>query len=217
MNPLLLVMNPRAIEECVAAIRRLPIRKAWLTGFTESQLESVIESLIDEHDEHTHFLILSDDGIPTRSALEQVLTLLEAGHPVVTGYSNLDATGQIVNIGRAGFHLKPWPTGQDSYDLMDLGEVAAHPEEAIPISTVGFSLTGMSRELWRQFPFLTYGGARGWGSDYSLSYRLQEAGIVPVAAREAFFYHVKERVNVLDREPRKRLLVGEIDAGVTVE
>jgi hypothetical protein len=73
----------------------------------------------------------------------------------------------------------------------------------------------MPRDLWRQFPFGAFGGpSSSWASDFHLSHRLRDAGVPMVAARDGYTEHLKERWLELDRDPRKRLLVGERPAQV---
>jgi hypothetical protein len=45
--------------------------------------------------------------------------------------------------------------------------------------------------------------------DYDLSYRLARDGVQIQAAVGAYVHHVKERWSHMDRNPNKRLLVGE--------
>ncbi len=98
-----------------------------------------------------------------------------------------------------------------SYPLRTLDEARMWVEPLIPTTLLGFALSGMSREMWKLYPFDVYGPQHGgWGSDYNLSYRLGQDGIPIVAPRVAEIRHLKEQVNHLDKEFDKRILVGEI-------
>ena len=213
MNPLLLILNPRDIRECVESIAALDIDKAWLTGYSEYGLISVIADLIDETD-YSHYLVLSDDAIASQHALEAVLELLW-NHPVATGFSNLDCVEPWVNLAKTP--LIGRNPGAGAYNLYQWAEVLGYPSPVVPTYFAGMCLTGMSRELWQQFPFDCYNGDPGNASDFSLCLRLQDAEIPIVAAREGFVYHVKELWSKPDQEERKKLLIGKIPASVRIE
>lgn len=211
MNPLLLILNPRRIMECVGAIDLLPIDKVWLTGYTERQLEQVIPDVVDQAHEYTHLLAIADDCMPTMPALMAVLSLVE-DFPVVTGYCNLDSSGDgRVNITKTKL-LEP--LGHGSYDFWTERELVRWPSDRVPTTFAGFCLTAMPRRLWQHYPFQCI-GEQGWASDYSLSMRLQRDAIPIVAHRAAKVHHVKETWSAPDQEHRKRLLIGEIPAAVT--
>lgn len=211
MKPLLLVLNPRRIPECIEAIEALKVDKAWLTGYTETQLEEAIPEVLAQTD-HDPILVLSDDTVPTQEALDAVLDQWAAENSirptVVTGYCNLDVTSQYVNVTRRPFTTRH--STVDAYDFYSYAEMGdQHPD--IPVRTwfAGMCLTCMSRDLWERFPFQTY---QERSSDFALSLRLQEADIPILAPPKAMVWHVKERWNYLDQAPDRRLVVGEIPA-----
>ncbi len=208
MNPLLLIFNPRQIDECIDAFNLLPIDKAWLTGYTEAELDDVIGDVIASSD-YTHYLATSDDGIVPEFALEAVLDTLETeAHPVVTGYSNLDITNMHVNLTKAPFKNLREST-VDDYDMYHLSEIIGWPDELVPTCFAGFAITGMSREMWLRYPFRS----DGVPTDYNLCRRLQADGVPIVAPKKAFTWHVKDKINE-GGTGRKRLLVGQIPAEV---
>lgn len=92
VRPLLMVMNPRNISRCMKAILSLNVDKVLLKNMFEAELVDVISNIVEEHEEYTHFMLLADDTVPSQKALEAVLSLAGWGHPVVTGFCNLDAT-----------------------------------------------------------------------------------------------------------------------------
>ncbi len=208
MNPLLLIFNPRQIEECVASIERLPIDQAWLTGYTEPDLEPVIAEIIATTD-YSHYLVVSDDGVVPEFALEAILqTLWIDAHPVVTGYSNLDATDMRVNLTRTPFQNLRESTMED-YDLYHLSDVIGWPDELVPTCFAGFAVTGMSRDMWLRYPYQS----QGVPSDYNLCRRLQADEVPIVAPKRAFMWHAKDRINE-GGVGRKRLLIGSVPAEV---
>lgn len=235
MRPLLVVMNPRNIEECVSSYRRLPLDKAWMTGYSEPDLP--IAQLVEDTD-YTHYLVVSDDAVVPVGALAPILEALDDGHPVVTGYSNLDATDMRVNLTKSPFKIRDVSLHQD-YDFWHLSEVIAYPFDLVPTFFAGMCMTGMSRDLWREFPFkcvkphpdarerererrLKEGDGLGartpmLPSDWYLCVRLDNVGIPIVACQQSFVWHVKERLNQTDTEDRKRLLLGIVPQEVRME
>jgi len=97
-DPLLAVMNPRRIPECMASLEALPIRRAWLQRYTEWELQSVIASIVEDEAIHfTHLGLVSDDVIVSPEALAAVLDVARV-HDVATGYCRLDSTHPLVNV-----------------------------------------------------------------------------------------------------------------------
>ncbi len=204
MSDLLIVLNPRQIAECLLTLRALKIDQAWCTGYTEHQLQPVIADLVEQH-AYEHYIVVPDDVIPTQPALDAVRAALAAGQPVVTGYCNLDTSGDDrVNITRSPLTE---PRTMASYDFYTQRQVDQYRAELVPTHFVGFALTGMSRPLWQRYPFQAY-GSPGCSSDYHLSRRLAADGVPMVAPKRGRVHHVKDRVNHLDSDPRKRLILG---------
>lgn len=211
-DPLLAVMNPRRIPECIASLEALDVRKAWLSNYTEWQLQEVMHELVEGEVPFTHLCLVADDCIVTQQALDAVLAHAPA-HPVVTGYCRLDWSHPLVNITRAPLHGHMPTAG--AYDFYTLEDVQAWPEPVVPTGFVGFALTCMTRELWREYPFGAFGSAhQAWSSDFHLSMRLRDAGVPMVAAREGLVGHLKKRWNKLDDTPGRELMVGKEPAGV---
>ena len=213
-DPLLAIMHPRDIPDAVAAFRALDIRRAWLQGYTEWQLQEVVRSIVDDEDiPFTHLLMVADDVVVPQAALDAVLDLAREGRPVVTGWCRLDATHPLVNI-TDGALMGDEPT-PGAYRFRRFADVVAHPSPVIETGFVGFALTCMPRAMWRAFPFGAFGGpSQSWASDFHLSRRLRDAGVPMVAARDGGCHHLKERWLEMDRDPSKRLLIGERPATV---
>src|SRR5688572_2613261 len=97
-------MHPRRITECVDAFKALDADKAWLSGYTEKQLCDVVPKVIEETD-YDNYLMVSDDFLVSQEAFDAVTSLLEQGHPVVTGYANLAFDNPLVNITKSPVQL----------------------------------------------------------------------------------------------------------------
>jgi hypothetical protein len=207
---LLMVMNPRLIDECVRSISALEVDKAWLIGYTEAQLEEAVPALVSDTD-YDRYVIVSDDVVVTPRALEVVVEQGDGRPDVVTGWTNLDTTDEglrMTSVTSAPFTA--YESTAEQYRWTPMREVV---RGAAVRRTwfAGMCLTSMSRDSWLRFPFGTFNGG-GFSSDFDLSWRLQQAGVPVWALRDAGVFHVKECTSPwrLDAEPRKRLrLLGD--------
>jgi hypothetical protein len=214
-DTLLLIMNPRSIPECIDAIRDLRgIDKAWLSYYTELELEQIIPTLIDQLD-YRRISIISDDTTPTQAALDEVLELHDAldepDNASACGWVNIDAS-----CGLSTFHPQPLRgTGpsRDTYRFATL-------DDAHKISNVqrtyfhAMTFHTMTRELWQRYPFATYNGC---ASDLHQCVRLQADNVPIYTTRNAYVAHVKEIRDQLDTAHHKRLLIGERAPRITIE
>lgn len=209
----LVVMNPRRITECIEGIKGCRIDKLWIENTWEREIADRWDEVLDLTAAYERIFLISDDAIPHTYQIEMLSELLDRGHPVVTGYSNLSVADMRVNLTKGP--LGDVPT-VDAYDFYSLAEIQEFPREVVPTTVVGFSLTGMSREMWTRFPFQVQPES-GCQSDYNLAKRLERAGIPMVAHRDVFVWHVKQVWNQGDTDPRKRLLIGVEPKGLRFE
>lgn len=217
MKPLLLVMNPREIPRAMEAISALKIDKVWLKRYWEKELEEIIERIVQDAEAkgYTHLLLLSDDTVPSQSALDAVLKYLSS-HPVVTGYCNLDSVLPYVNLTKEPFQFDNESHAND-YKWFTRAEVESSTTDLIKTQFTGACLTGMSIELWKRFPFQVLSrpdAPLGYASDWKLSIRLQKAAVPIVAVKGAFVEHLKTLwlegpAQDMKKDPNFRLLMGE--------
>jgi hypothetical protein len=211
-NTLLIILNPRAIPECIDALRDLRgVNKAWCSYYTELELEHVIPRII-ESTYYERYMILSDDTIPTQHALDTVLGLHDA-HPdaVACGWVNLDSISGLATYNPAP--LKASAPVVDAYSFTTLDEARSMPHGARTWFH-GFVLSTMSRELALRYPFGSY---HGCASDLHQCNRLQADDVPIYTSADAEVFHVKERANTLDQAYEKRLLIGERPSRVTFD
>lgn len=212
---ILIVLNPRRIEECLAAINALSISKLWIRNHSELEIQEAwpeIERMLEGFE---NAFIISDDAIPRPHALAFLRRALGPERPVVTGYSNLSETDFRVNLTKTPVEER---ISADSYDLYTLKEIQEHPDSLVRTYFTGFSLTGMSLEMWKRYPYrVETDGARDMAADYNLSKRLNRDEVPIYAHREAFVWHTKEVWSQNDQEPRKRLLVGVEPKSMEIE
>src|ERR1017187_6257245 len=155
MKPLLVIMNARHIERALNAFQALTIDCAYVSGYTEPELKDVFAGLIDNTD-YSHYIITSDDVVVRQRAVDAVLDLLKAGHPVATGWCNHDLIEPGVNIQKTRLPSLAHPTTREQWNWYHFAEVLSYPTDAIPTYFTGMCLTGMSKEMWQQFPFDSY-------------------------------------------------------------
>lgn len=186
----LVVLNPRRIPECMAAFEALPVRKVYVRNWTERQIADNWDEILGACDADK-VLVVSDDALVSRGALDSVLGLLEA-HPVATGWCPLAEGHELANL--ATNVLREGPPNPADYEFVRCDDVRG----LVATSFAGMCLTGMSRGLWGRFPFECY-SVPGFASDYHLSYRLQQAGVPIVSHGDARCEHVKAVWNVRDR------------------
>lgn len=216
MRPVLAVLHPRRIPSVIEALLGVDVPKAWISGYTEYQIQQAAWPDLMRQVQakgYTHMLVVSDDAIVSQDAVDAVLALLEDGHPVASGYSNLDNERDLVNLTHDRLPEQP---AVDAYRMLTAGEVAEGPE-LIETFFSGMTLTAMSLDMWREYPFRVYGGSPGYCSDHHLCYRLQEAGVPIVASKAAFVHHLKPSWLEVDKVEAHKLLIGEIPARVIVE
>lgn len=217
-----MVLNPRRIPYCMAALQALQAPKLWLSFMTEIEAAREIGRAI-EGTAFDRYVLISDDCEPTQAALDAVLAMHDEGHPVVTGYSNFDAvrdeatgayTAKLPFVNLCTNRLDPPPPGAHSYVFMTRAEVDAMPDAPIATTFTGLSFTCMSRDMWLQFPART--ASSGGQMDYQLSHDLQRREVPIVAAKGGFVWHCKDEFGVYpDKAPEKALLVGVEPSAVT--
>ncbi len=215
MKDLLVILNPRRIDECIDSYKALAIDKLWVSNMTEYEVRHRWPEILEAAADYNRLIVQSDDGIVRPYALAEIRRLLNVGHPVVTGYSNLSAQDFRVNLSKSP--LKD-TLGPDAYELYTLAEVMEYPWPEVPTYLAGMCITGMTHSMWQRFAFTTYWDEPpGNASDYMLSRLLNDNNIEIVAARDAFVWHVKQVWNTQDTDPRKRLWVHEHPSEIVLE
>lgn len=186
MKPLLMIMNPRKIPQCMSALEALDIDKVWLKNWTERELVSVIAEVIQSTD-HDVIGLVSDDAIPPGTSLDLILSAFEPS-AVYTGYCNMEENTPEVNLSRTPLIVKE-QASIDCYDFPTRDELDSH-EGLYRSFFTGFAMTFMSREMWLKYPFDCIGDP-GYQSDYSLSCRLQNDAVDIWAVPGAFMPHLR--------------------------
>jgi hypothetical protein len=206
-------MNPRQIPEAITTIRRLPVDKAWLSNYTETELEAVVRDVVNTTS-YDRYSIISDDTIPTIAAFHEVLCIHDQhSNAVACGWVNIDASCGLSTYQPTPFSADVnWPR-RDAYNFTPLATAhAMHNTQRTYFHAMTFAT--MSRDHWLRFPFGTYSGS---ASDLHQCVRLQEAGVPIYTSAAAYVYHAKEVRDRVDTAPQKRLLIGEREACVTME
>jgi hypothetical protein len=198
---LLLVMQARILLPELDRIRALHIDKVWFRGYNEKQLETAMPKVIEDTN-YDNYILLADDTLPEQKALDCIVEGL-LSHEIITGYSNTHVGSPRVNLCRSP--LRGTFPGPISYDWMTFADVS-RKEQIFQTYFMGFSLTGMRRELWRAYPFKTVQmtphpkrvlGFDGWGSDFMLSKRLHQGNKLQLAHKDAFVVHTNRQENFI--------------------
>lgn len=206
IRPVVAVLNPRNIPECMDSFRALPVDKVWVRRYTEPQLADLWPHLLEEAARrgYTHLSAISDDTIAPPRAWQAILENIDAA-PCVTGWCNLQTHGD----SRANITDSPLVDRVPSiasYDFPTAWDVLTGPALR-PTWFSGMSFTTMRVETWQRFLFRPYMPS-GCASDYNLSLQLQDAGLGIVCARDAFIQHVKATFNAHDATKGRELLNG---------
>lgn len=192
------------------SLKELEGPKVWLKYFTEWQLKSVIASVV-RSSAYERYTVISDDCIVTQRAYDSVLQLHEDTEPgaVITGFCNLDVNSNLVNLTKYPFVGSSEPT-KESYIWYSQEEIDNWPDTE-PVTTyfAGMSLTCMSRNMWRKFPWDCFGPPLGWAADYHLALRLRDAGVSIFAPKDGFVYHTKPDWLIHKAPPGREILVGK--------
>lgn len=210
MRALLCVMNARRIPECLESYEALDIDVVYMTGFTVAELVDVHREIVEVTDFDV-YLNVSDDCVVTPEALEAVLAPLEEGAPAATGWCRLHEESPWANVCHSPLIGKR-PIRR-AYPFYGANEVRAWPDPLLPTHFMGMSLTGLTRDLWLDFPYGCFflRGPRGNSSDFHLSMRLRDAGVPMVAARDGYVEHMKPRHRTYKPfPPSHEILVGKI-------
>jgi hypothetical protein len=93
---ILMILQPRAIPEAIESLNTLDIEKVWFRGYTEMELEIVLNDFINDTD-YDYYWIIADDVVVDNKPLEVLRPKLYEGE-VVTGYCKLYQTSNYVNL-----------------------------------------------------------------------------------------------------------------------
>lgn len=240
MKSCLMVMNARAIPECILSLKALKIDKAWFRGFTEAQLEEQITAFVKTTD-YDRYILVSDDVIATQQALDNLLSLQGAG-PVVTGWCNIFPGQTLANLvlrpianesGSFYYRLRehmPKDAVKPLKRLYAMGVIKApvnlllwrhFPDEeevwAMPplfrTYFVGWALTSLTRDFWLRYGFhySTEKFTGGHGSDAKMSSDLDRDGVKMLCARDSFVYHLGTMRNFLVGRVKPKVIIDPME------
>ena len=235
MKSVLMIMNARDIPECILSLKALKIDKAWFRGYTEPQLEKVINDFVRTTD-YGYYILVSDDVIVTEAALENLLEVNESAD-VVTGWCNIFAGKTVSNVelkpnidGDASFYIRvrdmlpKWslPFIKSLYNIPGLAYFLEKPiynhfpdEDEIwrqgPVFQtyfVGWALTSISRAAWLKYGFrYPVSTKAGHGSDRAMSQDLLNDGLKAYCARDSFIYHLRTTRNFIVGKEAPRVIL----------
>jgi len=127
-NEILMILQPRAIPEAIESLNKLDIEKVWFRGYTEMELEIVLNDFINDTD-YDYYWIIADDVVVDNKPLEVLRPKLYGGE-VVTGYCNLYQESDFVNLSlRKLPYLIPESEVYNNYQVIKSGEII--PDEDV--------------------------------------------------------------------------------------
>lgn len=216
MKPLLVILRPREIEECISAFRALKISKVWINFHYELDAVSrILPEVLDtaEGKGYTHLILVSDDAVVEQSALDRLLAMPETLR-AVSGWVNLDSTMERSNISLVPMTLAYQPMDVSQYQLLPIEDVKAQ-SDPFQATFSGFALLRMPIDLWKAVDLRLC--QRNSCSDHYVYARLAELREPLWVSPSVFAFHVKEIGGALDLEPRKKVLAGMRPASVVWE
>ena len=101
---ILMILQPRAIPQAIDSLNKLDIERVWFRGYTEMELETVLNDFIKDTD-YDYYWIIADDVIVDNKPLEVLRPKLYEGE-VVTGYCKLNESSNYVNLCSAKLRLQ---------------------------------------------------------------------------------------------------------------
>ncbi|MDA0832759.1 MAG: acyltransferase [Planctomycetota bacterium] len=196
-SDVLMILQPRKIPQAIESLERLPIDKVWFRAMTESELQPKINRFIAETN-YKNYLIVSDDVCVTPEALAKVRELLRL-FPAATGYCRVDSRSPQVNLTRRPVTLTnhKFPEWAD-YDFFHFDDVQKIADPFLSWFG-GWSLTGLRRELWLEFPFYVNAVTKAQ-TDFETAYRLAHAGIPFITHRDTYIEHLKRNSRDMRKE-----------------
>ena len=174
-DTVLMVMSIRDIESVKKANDILDCEKIYLTNYTEYELVPIINNFINESNFKNYF-ITSDDAMISGDKFNLLKYYLQF-LPIVSGWcvwkQNCTAT-TIVDEKKLNF-INPFFSQLHISDLSNASyntyEIEALPN-IINSGFSGWSFTGASKEIWKQYPFQVHDKEMLARSDYNFSTRV---------------------------------------------
>lgn len=219
MRSALVVLNARDIPVCSRSLDALNIPKIRLTGWTEKQIADVAMPWVLKETDFDDYVMVADDVIVRQHALDHVIDLLEVTDAeVATGWCQRSHTDWQTNVTRSP--LKGAHPEVGAYDFYDTQEIVSMATPRFRTWFSGMALTGMSRQMWQQYPFQCYHdddlSKAGYGSDFKLAFRLQADSVPILCHRDAFVYHWRHEWRHTNDSRDDRLIVGKVEPTITV-
>ena len=206
MNPVLMQMQPRHLDECIESIRNnVNIPKVWFRAFTEPGVCAAMNEFVATTN-YSHYIINSDDVIVYKDAIDCVLKHAES-YDVFTGWVNMhmigDKMSDISNVAKGKLTLSGSTPARDDYPPWQTVEQVLGIPGVQETCFASFAISCFSRKVLTRYSLQTYSSRSS--SDHHLAYRMQQEGTYKIYThRDAFCLHLRQ-----GWEPyRKKWLVG---------
>lgn len=195
-SSLLVVLNPRIIPEVIASIEDTPIKKAWISGYSEE--EACKEAnLIINNSYYDYYIIHSDDCMVDRNILLDILSFQETfDSEIFSAYCRLAKSSNYVNISRKPLSFTGPAFTWSDYEFYPLSRLKN--KKLFVGYYAGFSLTCIRRDFLVKNPLQT---VNGYQSDAVWFYKAKRRMYSNTAW---YLEHLKEDVNNAFVAPKAR-------------
>ena len=181
-----MIMQPRDIPKAIDSLKAIDIDKVWFRGYTERELCTVLNKFIEDTDYDFYWLI-SDDVI-VDAKVWPILRGMVGTYDCVSGYCNLYQGSEHINLTHSPVK-KHFTTSHEDYDWISFENIENQDNDIIESYFTGWAFTGMSRNVWLQYPFKINEFGQ---SDVCFSYRwITKEGNKVYSHKDTFIQHLK--------------------------
>ena len=217
-DPVLLIMQPRLIDEAIDSLKNIDIPRVWFRAFTEPQVMAQMNKYIKETN-YSHYIIMSDDGVVSKQSADAILKCGErTKEDVFTGWMNMhlekdDSYSHISTVYPGTLSVFDTGIGPEREDYPPPAPMqwVVNQPGFIRTAVANFAMSIAPRELFLDYPLKTWPNGRA--SDHYWSLQLQFGGIKIWTHPEAFVKHLRKGWSPL----RKNWLVGKVKPEIIIE
>ena len=198
-DPVLMIMQPRRIDEAINSLKEnIDIPKVWFRAYTEPQVMVQMNQYIKETN-HSHYIVMSDDGVVSKQAADTILKYGEmTEYDVFTGWMNMhierDGTFSYISTVSQGrlpeiLENEKGPSREEYPAWLPMKWVE-NQVGVIRTRMANFAMSIAHREIFLKYPLMTWPNGRA--SDHLWSFQLQEGGLKVWTHPDAFIKHLRQ-------------------------
>lgn len=208
MKPLLCIMSPRDIPQCIKACDAINyVDKYWIKYHTEREALTEATRFFKEHTEYSHIIIASDDSVPDYNLIAKLMADFNA-HPELEVISAVIGINYFEEDDRLSATIEqPVPNDEFRYSPLNslfklLPYEFTSTQGLLRVWFQGFGFTMMTRRVLEQVGLKTwYDNRSEMMSDLKFSLECAKAKIPQYVDLRTFTWHYRHRKdgNVEDR------------------